>query len=64
MKALEIAEKFLKPRGNFIGKMFESEETEEVLKRTKSLFRNVRIFRPKATKKRSNEIYIIGKDKL
>ncbi|MBU3940362.1 MAG: RlmE family RNA methyltransferase [Nanoarchaeota archaeon] len=63
MRALDIAEKLLKKGGNFLVKMFESEETEEVLGRVKKEFRSVKIYRPKATKKRSSEIYILGKNK-
>ena len=64
MKALDIAERFLKPKGNLLVKMFESEDTNVVLERANKLFKEVKVFRPKATKKRSNEIYIIGKDKV
>jgi len=64
MRVLEIVEKLLKTNGNILFKMFESEETEKVLEKAKKLFKKVKIYRPKATKKRSNEIYILGKDKL
>ena len=64
MRALDIVEKLLKKGGNFVVKMYESEDTEEVLKRTKKIFKSVKVYRPKATKKRSSEIYVLGKDKL
>ncbi len=60
-KAFEIAKSFLMPGGNFICKIFESENANNFLKEIKKNFRFFKKFRPKAVSKRSKEFYIIGK---
>jgi 23S rRNA (uridine2552-2'-O)-methyltransferase len=62
-RALEIAKKFLKKRGNFLCKTFQSEKTPLLVKEIKKQFFSVKTFKPKTSKKRSKEIYIIAKGK-
>ena len=59
--ALKIAELLLKPKGNFICKIFEGEDTESFIKKVKQSFYIVKQFSPKASRKKSSEIYIISK---
>lgn len=61
-RAFEIAKKFLKKGGNFVCKILESENTNELFKEVKNYFNFVKRFRPQATRKQSSEIYIIAKD--
>ncbi|MHC1605016.1 MAG: RlmE family RNA methyltransferase [Candidatus Methanofastidiosia archaeon] len=61
MQALEIAKKVLYPRGNFLTKVFQSEESEELFLEIKKTFSYSKRFRPPSTRKRSVEIYFIGK---
>lgn len=63
-KALEIAQKVLYPRGNFLCKIFEGESTEEFFKKVKQNFKLTKRFRPKATPKGSRESYVVAKDFL
>jgi 23S rRNA (uridine2552-2'-O)-methyltransferase len=58
--SLEIACKKLKKGGNFICKIFESNEVNEFFKKVSGLFSKTRRFRPKAVWQESKEIYIIG----
>ena len=62
-RALEIAKAFLKPKGNFVCKVFMSEEVKDLIKEIKDRFDFVKVYKPGASKKRSKEIYIIGKRK-
>jgi 23S rRNA (uridine2552-2'-O)-methyltransferase len=59
--ALATAIKFLKPGGNFVCKIFESNEGNEFRKSLKDYFEEVHIMRPKSVQKSSKEIFLIGK---
>ncbi|MFQ6089348.1 MAG: RlmE family RNA methyltransferase [Candidatus Methanofastidiosia archaeon] len=59
--ALSLAKIFLKPKGNFLVKLFSGKEMDEFLKELKKRFRYVKISRPKASRKRSAEIYFVSK---
>jgi len=61
-RAFEIAKRFLKKGGDFVCKILESENTNELFKEVKNYFNFVKRFRPQATRKQSSEIYIIAKD--
>ena len=60
--ALRIAKSTLKDKGNLFIKVFQGDLFDDFLREIRSSFREVKIFRPKATRKRSAEIYIIGKE--
>ncbi len=59
-RALEIAKRVLIKEGNFVCKIFEGEETDEIYKSIKPLFAFAKKYKPKASRKESREIYIIG----
>ncbi len=59
--ALGFAEKILKRNGNFVVKIFEGDMFKEYFEKVKNRFDYVKAHRPKATRKSSSEIYIIGK---
>lgn len=58
--ALETAEKYLRPRGAFVAKLFQSEEFESFRNKLKTRFGRVEILRPKSTRKESKEIFFIA----
>jgi 23S rRNA (uridine2552-2'-O)-methyltransferase len=60
-RALEVAEKTLKSRGNFVVKVFEGDLFKDYFDRIKSSFEFTKAHSPKATRKQSSEIYVIGK---
>ena len=62
--AIQIAEKFLKPEGNFVVKFFHSEEFKTLMDLIKKRFKRVEVVRPKSTRKESKEIYLIGLKKI
>ena len=59
--AFEIAKEFLKFGGNFVVKMFQGEETPKLYEEFKRYFRFKKLHSPPASRKRSAEIYFIGK---
>ena len=61
LHALEIAQNVLKKNGCFICKIFEGENLQEFIDETKKRFNQTKLFTPKATRKHSSEIYVIGK---
>ena len=58
--ALETAERFLKPGGSFVCKLFHSEEFEDFRALLKSKFKKLEIIRPKSTRKESKEIFFVA----
>jgi 23S rRNA (uridine2552-2'-O)-methyltransferase len=58
---LNIAVKVLKPKGNYVAKMYQGEETDLFFKEVKQHFHKVFLYRPRTTKRRSKEVFIIAK---
>ena len=59
-RAAEIALALLKEKGRFLCKVFEGEEVNPFKKELSAHFQSTRLFRPKATRKGSREVYLIG----
>ena len=59
-KAAGIALALLKNGGHFVCKIFEGEDLKTFKSDISSRFRQVRLFRPKAVRKRSREVYVVG----
>lgn len=60
LKALELCKELLKKGGAGVIKIFDGPELPKVRKEFEKIFRSVKIFRPKATRKGSKELFIIG----
>lgn len=58
--ALRTAERFLRPRGHFVCKLFHSEGFEPFRDELRRKFQRVEVLRPKSTRKESKEIFLIG----
>jgi len=58
-KAFSFIPPLLKKEGSFVCKAFESNDVHFLAKKVSSLFRFFKIFKPRATRKRSRELYII-----
>ena len=58
--AARIARSLLKNRGHFVCKIFEGEDLKSFKSNISSSFKQVRLFRPKAIRKRSREVYLVG----
>jgi len=50
----------LKKKGNFVIKIFEGEDYQNFLNQLKKKFQTVKAFKPQASYKKSNEVYLIG----
>ena len=59
--ALGIATALLKPGGNFVAKIFQGEYYRAFYNAVKDVFRDARAYTPKASHKRSAEVFVIGK---
>ncbi|MEM2947300.1 MAG: RlmE family RNA methyltransferase [Candidatus Bathyarchaeia archaeon] len=59
-KALEIALETLKPSGNFFVKVFQGDMLNDFIKMIKQHFEDVKIIKPKASRAKSSEIFILG----
>ncbi len=62
--ALLFAVEQLNFDGNFLVKVFQGSEFDSYLRDMRSLFKNVLIRKPKASRNRSNELYLLGMKKI
>ena len=60
MLSAQFIEKYLNTGGSFLVKNFQGEDTEKLFKFIKSLFNKTLYIKPKASDKKSKEIYILG----
>ena len=60
-KAWKVAEKVLKPGGNFLCKIFQGAEFDAFSREIRKHFSFFKISKPKASRKESREMYLIGK---
>lgn len=58
--ALDLARQTLKPGGAFLCKVFQGEGSEEYFRDLKSSFKVVQIKKPKASRARSREVYVLA----
>lgn len=58
--ALEFSQQWLKPHGNFLVKVFIGAGFDDIIKRMRSEFDKVVTRKPKASRGRSNETYLLG----
>lgn len=61
--ALEFAVQHLKPGGHFLVKVFQGSDFNEYLNQMRTIFTQVVTRKPKASRDRSSEIYLLGKAK-
>lgn len=60
--ALDFALQVLKPNGGFLIKVFQGEGSEAFIAEVKRLFKNIAIRKPKASRGRSREIYLLARE--
>lgn len=58
--ALDFAANFLQPNGSFVVKTFQGVGFTEFLQAMKGVFREVKSVKPKASRDRSSEVYLVG----
>ena len=59
--ALDFAARFLRPQGAFVVKSFQGSGFAEFLQQAKATFREVKSIKPKASRDRSAELYLVGR---
>lgn len=59
--ALEFAAQHLKPGGNFLVKVFQGEGFDVFVREMRASFAEVAVRKPKASRDRSTEVYMLGK---
>jgi len=59
--SLEICQQLLCEGGNFVVKVFQGELFEDFIEKMKQMFEKVIISKPDASRKRSSEIYVVGR---
>lgn len=59
-RCLQICGNHLKPEGNFVAKLFQGSDEQELRAEVQRLFRKGKIEKPKACRKDSFEIYLVG----
>ena len=59
--ALDMARQVLKPNGQFVAKVFQGDGFDEYVKALRESFSKVLIRKPKASRARSREVYVVGK---
>jgi 23S rRNA (uridine2552-2'-O)-methyltransferase len=60
--ALDFAVNHLKPRGNFLVKVFQGAGCDEFVKLLRRQFRTVAVRKPEASRSRSREVYVLAKE--
>lgn len=63
LKVLELAEVHLKFKGSLVMKIFQGTDFDKIYRKSKSVFRILKAFKPQSSKKKSNEIYFVGLQK-
>ncbi|THF62538.1 23S rRNA (uridine(2552)-2'-O)-methyltransferase RlmE [Pseudothauera rhizosphaerae] len=58
--ALDFAARHLKPGGNFLVKVFQGEGFDDLRRQMQEVFRTVQVRKPKASRDRSAEVYLLG----
>lgn len=59
--ALDMARRVLKPKGNFVAKVFQGVGSDAYLKELRSSFEKVSIRKPAASRPRSREVYVVAR---
>jgi 23S rRNA (uridine2552-2'-O)-methyltransferase len=62
--ALDLAGRVLKPRGSALIKLFQGAGFQELVGQARSRFTTVKLLKPRASRARSAEVYLLAKDLL
>jgi 23S rRNA (uridine2552-2'-O)-methyltransferase len=61
--ALEFVRFHLKPGGDFVVKLFQGTDFDGYVREVRSLFNKVQVRKPKASRPRSREVYLLARDR-
>ena len=60
--ALELCKEVLRPGGDFVCKLFQGEGTDEYIAAARASFKRVKVFKPKASRSGSREVYLVARN--
>ena len=60
--ALDLANKVLRRRGNFVCKLFQGQGTGAFIAEARQSFERVRVMKPKASRPGSSEVYLVARN--
>ena len=60
--ALDMAKEVLKPGGSLVVKLFQGQGSDQYLRDVRSSFRQVKIRKPRASRPRSKEVYVVARN--
>jgi len=61
--ALEFVKNHLKPGGDYVVKLFQGTDFDAYVRQVRSLFKKVQVRKPKASRPRSREVYLLARDR-
>ena len=61
--ALEFVKGHLKPGGDYVVKLFQGTDFDGYVRQVRSLFKKVQVRKPKASRPRSREVYLLARDR-
>ena len=61
--ALEFCRERLRPGGDFLTKLFQGEGSDEFIRECRGLFGTVKVRKPRASRSRSREVYLLARNK-
>lgn len=59
--ALDFCQRMLKPEGAFVTKVFQGEGFDELVRQARTQFKSVTVRKPKASRPRSREVYLVAR---
>jgi len=59
---LDLCQQVLAQGGNFVCKLFQGEGIDEYIATTRRLFKRVKVFKPKASRAGSREVYLVARN--
>jgi len=62
-RALDIAKNVLPTGGNFYCKVFQGEDFPDYVAEVKTIFKKVKVVKPKSSRVESREVFVLGRDK-
>jgi 23S rRNA (uridine2552-2'-O)-methyltransferase len=60
--ALDLAKKTLKEHGDFVCKLFQGQGSDEFISSVRESFETVKVVKPKASRPRSSEVYLVARN--
>jgi 23S rRNA (uridine2552-2'-O)-methyltransferase len=61
--ALEFVRSHLKPGGDYVVKLFQGTDFDGYVREVRSLFKKVQVKKPKASRPRSREVYLLARER-